>query len=78
MSLFLTYFTITLNQSKEMLEGTVCTPVKKQKTVMFVKCTVDYYALREEVANLRSCCSFCITQQLVLLATKDVRSVLTR
>lgn len=32
-------------------KGTVSTPVKK-KAVMFVKCAVDYYTLRGEVAYL--------------------------
>lgn len=60
-----------------MLEGTVSTPVKK-KAVMFVKLTVNYYALREEVAYLCSCCPFPVAKRLALLASKVVRSVLTR
>lgn len=44
------YFTIPLHQSNKTLEGKVSMPVKK--AVMFVKRTVDYDALREEVAYL--------------------------
>lgn len=50
LDIFPTYFTIPLYQSHKMFEGTASTPVKK--AVMFVKRTVDYYALREEVAYL--------------------------
>lgn len=41
-----TYFTVPLYQCHKMLEGTASTPVKK--AVMFVKRTVDYYALRKK------------------------------
>lgn len=46
-----------------------------KKAVTFVKGSVDYYALKEEMAYLWSCCPFSVSQRLALLVSKFVKGV---